>query len=191
MAGKVTTPFPDEIAPAMAALMAGPIEWGFPSNIDKRLHGQTNLYFIQSGDFTKVGITSWDVEARFSALQAGNPHPMRIHSWRRIPWCFDKVIERRCHEILAPYSVGREWFRVSPRIASRVATPLIQSAEKRASQLREIGLRRLLHQFPRECGVDPDDPEGLLPVVLEGVYDKENEAARAARDEALRARAVT
>lgn len=96
-------------------------------NADRRIGYATILYFIQCGQFVKVGITT-DIDKRVNALKAGNPYPLRVASVVDIPSAFDRLVERRVHGALHVYAVGREWFRLKPHLARRVAMPIVRSA---------------------------------------------------------------
>lgn len=108
----------------------GDLDLTWPSvivNADRRIGFATTLYFIQCGQFVKVGITT-DIDKRLNALKAGNPYPLRVASVVDIPSVFDRLVEKRIHGALYIYAVGREWFRLKPHLARRVAMPIIRSA---------------------------------------------------------------
>lgn len=108
------------------------LSFGWPEplrvvNRDRRDGYATILYFIQCGQFVKVGITT-DMEKRVRALKAGNPYPLRVASMVDIPSMYDRLVEKRIHGALHVYAVGREWFRLVPKDARRVAMPIVRSA---------------------------------------------------------------
>lgn len=106
------------------------ITWPEPLRVvnqDRREGCATILYFIQCGQFVKVGITA-DLEKRLFALKAGNPFPLRVASTVDIPSVFDRLVEKRIHGALHVYAIGREWFRIAPKDARRVAMPIVRSS---------------------------------------------------------------
>ncbi len=78
--------------------------------------GTPAVYTISEGPLgpTKIGITVTD-RSRMKSLQTGNPRPLT--PGMILPCKHARNIERRVHELLAPYRLSGEWFDVSPRRA--------------------------------------------------------------------------
>lgn len=72
------------------------------------------VYGAQCGAFIKIGATS-HLQRRIVALQSANPFKLKIVIRRQVLEYF--WVEKRVHEILAPVSIGGEWFEVVPELA--------------------------------------------------------------------------
>lgn len=62
----------------------------------------------------KVGFTQGAIKNRVSALQIGNPRPLRLIGWTR------GVTEAEVHLALQPYKVRGEWFECRPEVSSYI-----------------------------------------------------------------------
>lgn len=69
------------------------------------------VYGIQCGEFIKIGVAQ-HIERRLRTLKLYNPLPCSVVLRRAAPDCY--WIEKRIHHILRDYSVGREWFKITP-----------------------------------------------------------------------------
>ena len=65
------------------------------------------VYGIQSGQFIKVGVAQ-DIRSRLFAFRLHNPHPIKVVMRRMVPEHY--WVEKRMHQLLAQYSIAREWF---------------------------------------------------------------------------------
>lgn len=74
------------------------------------------IYGIKSGDLIKIGVAN-NLDNRLREMRLLNPHPVRVVLKRRVPNAF--IIEREMHRILAEFAIGREWFKVDTRQASK------------------------------------------------------------------------
>ena len=82
------------------------------------------MYTISEGPLgpTKIGITVSD-HSRMKSLQTGNPRPLT--PGMALPCKHARNIERRVHELLAPYRLSGEWFDVSARQAAEAIEQVI------------------------------------------------------------------
>jgi hypothetical protein len=103
------------------------------------------LYFIQSGDLVKIGI-SGDPEKRIEELRRGSPLGLRLHGSIKLPAVLAFQTERRVHEALADHAVGREWFRMAAKDARRAAQPFCTLAKKAGERLFECGFWNLYEE---------------------------------------------
>lgn len=110
-----------------------------PENLTRSLGKVTTLYFIESGEFVKVGLAD-DVQRRLHDLQLGNPLPLRLAHRRTIPRALNKQVERLVHGRLGEWSVGREWFRLTAKAAIFHADPIVKQANIVAEQWRRRGV---------------------------------------------------
>lgn len=104
----------------------------------------TYMYVIQSKEFCKVGI-SQNVRRRVTDFRAGNPHPMPVLARFRFGSKLTALLaERTTHAVLDRYSIGREWFEVSPELAINAAK-VVTEATRAIKKLHdaELELRRL------------------------------------------------
>jgi hypothetical protein len=89
-----------------------------------------HIYAIQSGLFIKVGRTR-DLESRFFQYQLHNPHPCKIVAKRSVDPDYAGIAEKRAHEILREYSIGREWFMISVKpVRSAMAVAVNEAFNK-------------------------------------------------------------
>ena len=70
------------------------------------------VYFIECGDFIKIGFTVQSIEKRLSGIRSGNPFPVRLLYVRQTV----KRWEREMHERFAHIRHQREWFKKAPEI---------------------------------------------------------------------------
>lgn len=73
----------------------------------------TFIYAIECQGIFKVGIAA-NLQWRLDELKTGNPFPMRVAYYHRVPKARAHLIERWIHEQMAETRVHGEWFR-SPR----------------------------------------------------------------------------
>ena len=69
------------------------------------------VYGIQSGQFIKVGVAQ-EIQSRLLTFRLHNPHPLKVVMRRMVPEHY--WVEKRMHELLAQYAIGREWFDCAP-----------------------------------------------------------------------------
>lgn len=86
----------------------------------------TYVYFCEFNGKTKVGIAE-DVDRRLKQLSAGNPDGLQMRYARKVPKGIAYQVERKIHERLRDYTVGREWFCLTASEAIDLALPIIQS----------------------------------------------------------------
>jgi len=122
-----------------------------PDNLTRSLGKTCILYFIESGEFVKVGLTD-NIDRRLFNLQLGNPLPLRLAYRRTIPRPLNKQVESLVHQRLAEWSIGREWFRMSARAAVKLADPVVKKANTMAERwcLHGIDLRTFGALSPEE-----------------------------------------
>jgi hypothetical protein len=93
----------------------------------------TYMYVIQSMEFCKVGISN-NVARRMIHFRAGNPHPLPVLATFRFGSKLTALLaERTTHGVLAQYSIGREWFHITPELAvnaARVVTEATRAVRK-------------------------------------------------------------
>lgn len=114
-----------------------------PASTSHDWKSKTFLYVIQSQEFCKVGI-SHNVERRMHHFRAGNPHPLPVLATFRFGSRLAALLaERTTHSVLSPYSIGREWFKISPEIAVNAATVVVAATrEVRKLHYKEVMARR-------------------------------------------------
>lgn len=103
-----------------------------------------SVYGVRSGRFIKIGWAG-DVEERMETMKLYNPHPLELVFCRRTASVLH--FERKMHEVLAPYAVGREWFRVTVdqiRAAASNADVHVAEAVKRAKEADRDRKRKML-----------------------------------------------
>lgn len=104
-----------------------------------RAHHVRYLYFIQTDDLVKIGI-SGDPKQRIDDLSAGFPgRTLKIRRTVELPAILAFQTERRVHDKLKEFSVGREWFRMDPIEAKAAAVPICQLAHRAATELDRKG----------------------------------------------------
>lgn len=77
------------------------------------------VYGIRCGEFVKIGKAT-DIEQRLHTFRLCNPYPCEVVFRRRTeaPLHF----ERKMRELLAEWSVGREWFRITDNQITEAAS---------------------------------------------------------------------
>jgi len=98
-----------------------------PQNLHRSFDARSFLYFIESGEFVKVGLAE-DLKKRLFSLQLGNPLELRLVAWRTIPRALSIQTERAVHAELVDFAIGREWFRMDGRTAVKRADPIVKKA---------------------------------------------------------------
>ena len=89
-----------------------------PNEVLQLKDGRGYVYVIQCLGLTKIGVAE-NVEARFSALQVGNPTPLRlVNSFASASPLDD---EQALHDRFAKYHTRGEWFNLPPRIVNRLS----------------------------------------------------------------------
>lgn len=83
------------------------------------------LYGIQSGLFIKVGCAN-SIPARLKLMNLYNPHPCKV-VMRRNLYGDAYWVERRMHEALKPYAIGREWFTADVALVKAVLTVVLRN----------------------------------------------------------------
>lgn len=76
-----------------------------------------NVYFVQSGDFVKIGFAS-DVQKRVAELQTGSPHQLNVLA---VLPDVDKSVEATCHRVFARNHFRGEWFRLDDDFLEAIA----------------------------------------------------------------------
>lgn len=134
----------------------------------------TVVYFIQSGDSVKIGVTS-DVAKRVASLQTGSPRQLVVLNI--IPG--GEKTEAMLHAALAAHRQKGEWFKLCDEVSKCVADPVGFLAGRKAD-LEHVSafllavwrpdpdgitsLRRLYGQYPAWCEarrIDPMPPAAL------------------------------
>jgi hypothetical protein len=70
-----------------------------------------SIYIIGDGEFVKIGIAT-DPAQRLTALQTGNPRPLKLLA----QFIGDREFEAKLHRDYAHLRVHGEWFRVEDQI---------------------------------------------------------------------------
>lgn len=69
------------------------------------------VYFVRSGDFVKIGVSTNVVRRVLGAAQSWNPHPVEILGWIHEPDCeAAQILERTLHQRFAVHRHRLEWF---------------------------------------------------------------------------------
>lgn len=74
------------------------------------------VYFIDCGEFTKIGFTAQYIEQRVDNMRTANPFPIKL--WAVVPGT--TAIEREFHDIFGKYRHQREWFRLDDAARAEV-----------------------------------------------------------------------
>jgi hypothetical protein len=83
--------------------------------------GRSFVYFIQSGEFIKIGISMW-IPRRMRGLRHANPHQLEcIHSIESRTRLESRTIERELHRRFAAHRQTGEWFRDCDEIRAYIA----------------------------------------------------------------------
>ena len=69
------------------------------------------VYFVQSGDFVKIGFSK-AIESRLTSLQTGNPVALKLLTTVTGP----ASLERMFHDLFAAHRTSGEWFKAKPVI---------------------------------------------------------------------------
>lgn len=114
------------------------------------------LYGIQSGLFVKIGVAG-NIPVRLKTMNLYNPHPCKVVIRRQL---FDDAyhVEKRMHETLQPYAIGREWFAVDVALIKAALTIIIKQVRDEDTAWRIECARRATEkeqkQATRGLGVD-------------------------------------
>jgi hypothetical protein len=73
------------------------------------------VYFMEMGDFIKIGWSHWP-DSRMSSLQAASPYEIRILA--AFPGSMDQ--ESKLHELFAEFRHRREWFKRTPALLAYI-----------------------------------------------------------------------
>jgi Meiotically Up-regulated Gene 113 (MUG113) protein len=84
------------------------------------------LYGIQSGLFIKVGVAK-NITTRLRQMNLYNPHPCKVVAKRNLPNAYQ--VEKRMHQVLAPYAIGREWFLIDVSLVRAAMTVVIKEVD--------------------------------------------------------------
>lgn len=82
------------------------------------LRGCTNgiVYFIDCGEFTKIGHTYQWVENRIKGIATHNPFPLKL--WALIQGL--PAQEKEFHEVFADFRHANEWFRLPDKVKGNI-----------------------------------------------------------------------
>jgi predicted DNA-binding protein (UPF0251 family) len=75
------------------------------------------LYLIQTGEFTKIGI-SQDIEKRIKSMKTDNPLEIELLFYKKIKNV--RKVESFLHKQLKEYNVKNEWFKLDKKITDRI-----------------------------------------------------------------------
>ncbi len=75
------------------------------------------IYFVDCGEYTKIGFTSGHVHLRLANLATANPYPMSLWALVRGNW----RSERSFHQQLKHLSHRKEWFRLTTEARAELA----------------------------------------------------------------------
>lgn len=98
---------------------------------------QRHVYFIQCGDFIKIG-TAIDVGARIRSIRASNPHPIEV--LRVIP--ADDALEKDLHKRFAQSRHRGEWFKPSQDLADFISGVTPETMDKLSGRKSKAVLAR-------------------------------------------------
>lgn len=88
------------------------------------------LYGIQSGQMIKIGVAR-DLSRRLEQFRLHNPHELKVVIRRPVFERYIFQVEKRAHQLLAPYACGREWFGAPlPVIRSALKTAIAEAEER-------------------------------------------------------------
>ncbi len=74
------------------------------------------VYFIECGDFIKIGFTIYANDRRVRSLQGGTPHELRLIGKAYAA----KSLEARLHKTFAHLRHRGEWFRKAPDLTAMI-----------------------------------------------------------------------
>lgn len=84
-------------------------------NIEKEPSKQEVVYFIQAGDFVKIGRTR-NIKRRIDQTQVHCPFPIQLIGTIE----GDKDVEREIHDMFKPYQSTGEWFNLTPEVREKL-----------------------------------------------------------------------
>jgi hypothetical protein len=86
-------------------------DWNSEWAIDEIVHHDFRdagwVYFAEADGATKIGFSKDNPDGRVSALQGGNPHPLKLIV--AVPG--DRRMEKHLHQMFYLYRLKGEWFR--------------------------------------------------------------------------------
>jgi hypothetical protein len=100
--------------------------WGLDEEGRSVRTGQRLIYFVECGEFVKIGFTTRDVSERISELECGNPASMKLIGTMVV---HDESDDRRLHKRFAIFHHRGEWFRKTPELL-RAIEELLYSTEQ-------------------------------------------------------------
>ena len=114
-----------------------------------------HVYFIQAGDFIKIGIAK-DVSCRLDALQTGNHRKLKLLKTIEMPsYQIALDVERTLHKLFKKDRVHREWFENSYFIQELLTLLEINNYEElRENILLAINALEIFSGDDRFGGVD-------------------------------------
>jgi hypothetical protein len=80
------------------------------------------VYFIDCGEFTKIGHTKCGAQKRLKGIETNNPHELKL--WASVKG--DAAAERSWHASLAAYRYRNEWFRLPSDVRQQVRQSIVQ-----------------------------------------------------------------
>jgi len=97
------------------------------------------VYGIQSGLFIKIGVAS-NIANRLRTMNLYNPHPCKIIARRQSVYAY--YIEKRLHQTLSPYAIGREWFLIDPPLVRAAMTVVFRKVHEEMAAMLLANVRR-------------------------------------------------
>lgn len=79
--------------------------------------GKRIVYFLDAGEFVKIGFTGREVDTRVGELQTGNPQPLKIIGSIMVG---DGVDDETFHKRFAMYHHRGEFFKKTPALLSAI-----------------------------------------------------------------------
>ena len=106
--------------------------WGYDGTGAPSVSGERVVYFVDDGEFIKIGFTTRDAGARVREWATGNPNGLKVIATIVVK---DGEDDRRFHRMFAEFHHRNEWFRKSaalmqairvlsvPRVTYEVSVP--------------------------------------------------------------------
>lgn len=91
--------------------------WGFNEDGDLTANGKRFVYFVDEGEFIKIGFTGRDPETRKDELATGNPRPLNIIGSILVT---TEENDRDLQDLFREYHYRREWFRNTPELLDKI-----------------------------------------------------------------------
>lgn len=109
--------------------------WGIGEDGRTTNTGTRIVYFIDCGDYIKIGYTARGVDTRRSELQTGNPYALKIIGTVAVR---DASDERRLHDRFQIFHYRDEWYHRSHKLLNAIGDLLAAEEHRRRAEVTAI-----------------------------------------------------